>query len=267
MKYLILNGSPHRGNTWKLAELVKDNLKELDSNCQISEIHLSELEIPFCIGCSNCFRNGYETCPHYSKISTVVEEMERADGIIIASTTYYMQATGLLKNLFDHFCFFLHRPHFFKKKAIILTTTGGVGSRSAAKWIASFLYGIGFNRCYIFSQPSFSWNDYRPTVKTKKRLKKRTEKFYKDIKSKKLHSPSCSLLIPYNLFRGMSLAYTKDDEFATKDGEFWTESDRRNTVYDSSVKVPIFKRLFGQFFYDVGKWMGSRKTFQITYKK
>ncbi len=33
---------------------------------------------------------------------------------------------ALLKNMFDHICFMMHRPCFFKSKALILTTTGGV---------------------------------------------------------------------------------------------------------------------------------------------
>jgi len=267
MRYLIINGSPHKGNTWKLVEIVKNDLKELDTHVQIHEIHLAELDIPFCIGCSNCFRKGYEKCPHYLKIKIIVESIEQADGVIIASSTYNMQATAMLKNLFDHLCFFLHRPHFFQKKAMIVTTTGGVGGMAAAKEIAATLYGIGFNRCYLFSQSSFSWNDYKPVEKTKKRLRKKTIAFYQDVKSKKLYGPSYKILIPYNLFRGMSLFYTKDSEFPTKDGEHWTKKYRKNKVYDALVFVPRYKRPIGHFFYAIGKFAGSRKKFQVTYKK
>lgn len=65
--------------------------------------------------------------------------MEYADGIIVCSTTYNMRETALLKNFFDHLCFMLHRPHFFKSKALVITTTGGVGGGAAAKSIVSFL--------------------------------------------------------------------------------------------------------------------------------
>jgi multimeric flavodoxin WrbA len=81
----------------------------------------------------------------------IINAMEAAEGVIFASTTYYRRETSILKNLFDHLCFMTHRPHFFTSKALIITTTGGVGGKAAAQGIASFLKSIGFNRCYLFS--------------------------------------------------------------------------------------------------------------------
>lgn len=267
MKYLIINGSPHKGNTWKLVEIAMETLLKHDSGAKFQQIHLAELQLPFCTGCSNCFRLGHEKCPHYEKISAIISSMEKADGIIFASTTFNMRETTLLKNLFDHFCFMMHRPHFFKSKALVLTTTGGVGGRSSAKSIASSLKGIGFNRCYLFSTSSFSWNDYVPKIKTINSLSKLTVKFYKDIISKKLHSPSVMLLIPYNLFRGMSLAYVKGSMFETKDGWHWTQDIRKNKVYDSEIPVPFYKKPIGHLFYFIGKKAGKLKSMQVTYKK
>lgn len=267
MKYLILNGSGHKGNTWQLVTHAMNVLKKLDDNYDAKEIHLSSMNIPFCCGCSNCFRLGYETCPHYSKIKVIVEEMEQADGIIIASTTYNMSQTALLKNVFDHFCFFIHRPHFFKSKALVITTTGGVGGKKAAKEIASTLYAIGFNQCDLFSKATYSWNDYKPTKETIGQLTKKVNQFYKNINSGKLVSPSWGILIPYNLFRGMSLTYTKEKAFPTKDGEHWSDPNRRNGVYDSSVPIPFYKKPFGQLFYLLGKFMGKQKKMVVTYKK
>ena len=150
MKILIINGSAHRGNTWKLVEQAKNCLVESQKEIEFDEVHLIEEGLPFCIGCSNCFRVGYEKCPHYNVIGKIIEKIETADGIIIATTTYNMRETALLKNLFDHFCFMLHRPHFFKSKALVITTTGGVGGHAAAKSVKGTLLGIGFNRCYMY---------------------------------------------------------------------------------------------------------------------
>lgn len=244
----MINGSPHRGNTWKLAEIVRKELFELDADCEIAEIHLAELEIPFCTGCSSCFRLGNEKCPHYSKMKVIIEAMEQADGIIFVSSTFNIRPTALLKNMFDHLCFYMHRPHFFTKKALILTTTGGVGGGKAAREIAATLYGIGFNRCFLFSQASYSWNNYKVTEKAGRQLRNKTNRFYRDVKSKRLHAPACMLLIPYNLFRGMSLAYTKEAEYPTADGEYWTQKSRIKGVYDSAVSVPFYKKPIGFFF-------------------
>lgn len=265
MKFLLINGSPHRGNTWKLAELAKSDLLSTDVSISFEEIHLSELNLPFCCGCSNCFRLGIEQCPHYRIISKIIDGIDRADGLIICSSTFNMRETALLKNLFDHFCSMLHRPHFFTGKALVLTTTGGVGAKSTAKSVSASLKGIGFNRCYQFSTASFSWNDYTPAKKTQTDLSKITHKFYKDVLSKKLHSPSCRLLIPYNLFRGMSLSYVKGTEYETEDGVYWTAEYRRNFVYDRSVKIPFYKKPIGYLFYAIGKTGGKMR--MVTYKK
>lgn len=267
MKFLIINGSAHKGNTWKLVERAKKYLMERDGEVKFDEIHLIEEKLPFCIGCSNCFRIGHEKCPHYNVMQKIIEKMESADGIIFASTTYNMRETALLKNLFDHLCFMLHRPHFFYSKALIITTTGGVGGRAAAKSVKDTLKGIGFNRCYTFSKASFSWNAYEPDSRTLTELEKVVNDFYSDVESKRLHAPDISLLIPYNLFRGMSLAYVPGKEYETKDGIYWTEECRKNLVYAPEIKVPFYKKPIGHLFYGIGKMAGKMKGMTVTYKK
>lgn len=265
MKYLLINGSPRKGNTWKLVEVAKAHIQSEDALAEFEELHLAAENLPFCCGCSNCFRLGHEKCPHSTTIIKIIHAIERADGVIFASTTYNMRETSILKNLFDHLCFMLHRPHFFSSKALIITTTGGVGGKAAAKSIASFLEGIGFNQCYLFSVASLSWNNYQVGEKTKSKLDKVSGQFYRDVASKKLHSPSCLDLIPYNLFRGMSQAYVKGTEYETQDGVYWTEDIRKKGVYDRAVKVPIFKRPIGQLFFCIGKFAGRKV--MVTYKK
>lgn len=267
MKILIINSSSHKGNTWKLVEQAKLDFLKCNKETEFEEIHLIKENLPFCTGCSNCFRVGHENCPHYSVVGKIIKKMENADGIIVASTTYNMRETALLKNLFDHLCFMLHRPHFFRSKAMVITTTGGVGGRNCAKSICSTLKGIGFNRCYIFSRAAFSWNAYEPDERTLTALNKKVNKFYKDVKSKKIHSPDVSLLIPYNLFRGMSLAYVPGTEYETLDGTYWTKECRRKLLYAPGVKVSFYKKPVGCLFYGIGKLAGKMKGMTVTYRK
>jgi multimeric flavodoxin WrbA len=265
MKYLILNGSPNKnGNTWKVVQQAKAFLQAEDA-ASFHEIHLIDEGLPFCLGCSACFRLGHERCPHSAGMGTLIQAIEEADGVIVASSAFNMRETALLKNVFDHLCFMLHRPHFFKSKAMVITTVGGVGGRAAARSIVSFLKGIGFNRCYPFSVVTFSWNDYRITEKTKAKLKKVTDAFRRDVASRRLHSPSAAVLIPYNLFRGMSLHYAKGTEYETHDGVHWLDEQRKHSVYDNAVSVPFYKRMIGHLFYRIGKLAAKKTT--VTYKK
>ena len=203
--------------------------------------------------------------PHHGVVGEIIRKIEGADGVIVLSSTFNMRETALLKNLFDHLCFLLHRPRFFQSKALVLTTTGGVGAKQAAKSIASFLKGIGFNRCHTFAVASHSWNDYHIGKTTALRLKRATRRFQRDIASKKLHRPSLLVLIPYNLFRGMSLAYGKGMVYETLDGLHWAEECRRNSMYDRSVPIPFHLKPFAQFFYQTGKFAGKKVT--VTYKE
>lgn len=265
MKYLIVNGSPHKENTWKVVLRVKKYLLQWDESAQFEELHLAELKIPFCCGCSLCFRKGGEYCPHYSIIEKVTDAMDHADGVIVASTTYNMRETALLKNFFDHLCYLIHRPQYFQSKALVITTTGGVGDKQACKSVAGTLRAIGFNSCYTLPLKSLSWNAYTPDEKAEKKCRKAAYRFYKDVSSKKLHFVRADLLIPYNLFRGMSLSYVKGTEFETEDGNYWTDPMRINRVYDHSVPVFFLTRFIGHIFYLIGKIAG--KKINISYKK
>ncbi len=265
MKYLIINGSSHKGNTWKLAELVRDNIKEISPESCFEHVQLADLGLPFCTGCSLCFRKGHQFCPHFNIMNEIIKKIEECDGLIFAVTTYNMQPTALTKNLVDHLCFMLHRPHFFNKKAIVISTVGAVGGKQAVKYLAGTLKGIGFNRCYCFPLSSYSWNSYYPDNKTKNKCKKLAIKFHEDVSSRKMHAPSFAVLIPYNLFRGMSHWYAKGTEYETEDGVYWLESKRAKYTYELSIHVPFYKKLFGHIFYFLGKSVGKFVT--VTYKK
>ncbi len=265
MEYLIINGSPHKGNTWKIVECALEVISKKDKNASFFEIHLAEENIPFCMGCSNCFRKGIEFCPHKEAVEKILKAMEVADGIIVASTTFNMRETALLKNMFDHFCFMMHRPHFFTKKAMVITSVGGMGGKSAAKGIAATLKAIGVNRCYQFAVRTVSWNAYEPSESMKFKLKKVTENFCIDVMSNRLHVPSTELLIPFNIFRGMSVYYVPGTKFETQDGIYYMDALRKNRVYDARVPVRFYQKALGFLFYQIGKIAGRRMI--VTYKK
>ncbi|HAW70902.1 MAG TPA: NADPH-dependent oxidoreductase [Firmicutes bacterium] len=267
MKYLILDGCPRKGNTWKVTEAAIEQIKEQYPDSEFEELNIYDQDLPFCTGCSNCFRIGHEKCPHYGIIGNIIEKMERADGVIVCSTTYNWRETSVLKNLFDHFCFMLHRPHLFRGKALVITTTGGTGAGKSAKSIASTLLGIGLNRCYRLSIAAISWNAYVPGARELRKISKKTSRFAKDVRSRKLHAPSLLSLIPYNIMRGMGQNYAPGSEYPTADGVFWTDAARKGYAYFPEVRLSLVKRAFGQMFYTIGKTLGGQKSLLVTYKK
>lgn len=265
MRVLMLNGSPHRGNTWKLASLLREEMLALDADIAFEEIHLAEIGLPFCAGCSLCFRSGHAKCPHHVQIEPVLEAIERCDGVIVASSCYQMNVTGTMKNFTDHLCFLLHRPRFFDKKAIAVSTTGGVGARGATKFLAGALRGWGFNRCEEMAVSALSWNDYQPTARQREKAKRLAGGFYRDVASGKLHAPKFGVLIPFNLFRGMRFDYAPGKAYATEDGVYWQKMGLEKAVYAPGVPLGIFRRAFGSMFYRMGKV--ASKHMIVTYRK
>ncbi len=112
MKLLLVNGSPHKGNTWKLTQRVKEMLAVYDSAIEFQEVHLIELNLPFCTGCSNCFRNGHRFCPHHEIVQPVMDMIERSDGVVFSVSCFQGHLTGVMKNFTDHMAFMLHRPRY-----------------------------------------------------------------------------------------------------------------------------------------------------------
>ncbi len=266
MRYLLLNGSPHLGNTWKIVALLREQIIRLFPNAVFEEIHLKDQNLPYCTGCSNCFRHGPSTCPHRETMDMLIQKINQCDGLIFAITTFNRMPNALAKNFIDHLCYMLHRPYFFRCKAMVVSTTGGVGAGSAVSYVAGTLLGAGFNRCYKLPLSSHSWNDIQTDGKIKEKCRKMAVKFHGDVSSGVLRVPSFMTMIPYNLFRGMSRAYVSGTPYAMEDGTFWTSPKRMNLVYDPIIPIrnPL-KRAWGQLFFGIGLLGGKMIT--ITYKK
>lgn len=264
MKYLMINGSPRRGNTWKVVKEVEKELKKIDLEAEFKEIHLIEREIPFCTGCSTCFRKGNNYCPHNKYISDIIKDIDKSDAVIISSTAFTSKETSLLRNLFNHFEYMVHRPHFFLKKALVVTSTSGIGAKPVSKSISKFLNLIGFNKCYRLPVKTYSWNNFILNKEVSNKCTKISKKLYLDIYNDKKHSPTMNSLFWYNLFRGTSIFLGKESKYPTEDGVFWLEKNRVKYAYDSDIKVSLLKRCFGQIVYGVGKVVG--RFLVVTYK-
>ena len=267
MKILVIDGCGRKGNTWKLTGYAMRAIKKKYPDTEFDEMVLAKINLPMCIGCSNCFRLGNEKCPHYSIMKDIIERIENADGVIVCSSTYNWSETGYIKNLFDHLCFMLHRPYFYKGKALVITTAGGTGQKKAAKRITGTLSGIGFNRCYTIAMAAVSWNDYKPGNRAKRYTAKISRKFAKDVLSGELHSPKLMNLMPYNIMRGMGHHYTEESEYPTADGTWWTDPERGEAAYFPEVKMSSFKKKFGNTFFKMGKMVGGMRKMKVTYRK
>ena len=114
MKYLVINGSPRKKNTYSVITQAKTNLEG-----EFEEIHLLKENIPLCVGCYKCINESERKCPHFGKVGPIIEKIMECDGLIIGSPVYAMNVSALLKNFLDHTAYLYHRPEFFTKKAFL----------------------------------------------------------------------------------------------------------------------------------------------------
>ena len=232
MKYLIINGSPRKKNTWKIVTQVKRNL-----DGDFEEIHLSKEDIPLCKGCHNCVINGESYCPHHTIIKPIIEKIRDSDGLIIASPVYAMNVTALLKNFLDHTAYLYHRPEFFTKKALVIVSTAGAGHKDVSKYLDETLRHWGVNKVYKIAI-ACGGKDELETDK----IDKTAIKFNSDVKSQKLHSPKLMDIVFFNVWKAMNYI----DEPMKADREYWIKNDLINHDFSPEVKLGIFKTLFSK---------------------
>lgn len=263
MKILIINGGPRRGNTWLLTERARGMLAAFDPAIAFREAHLSDLDLPFCTGCSGCFRGGHRACPHNEAVQPVMDWIEDSDGVIFSVPCFQGHLPGILKNFTDHMAFLLHRPRYFTKKALIISTAGAVFAKSTTKALAATLAGWGFNKCYQLPVAALSWNAYEPTERDLRKTRRVTKRFYLDLRSGKMHAPGIGALIPFNLFQALCVGNRGEGEYPTEDNRFWPKY--RGMGYAPGIPLPPAKRAVGRLIYLVGKRLA--KSMVVTYKK
>lgn len=263
MNILIMNGSPHRGNTWRLTQKVKEMILLRDKTVVFTEIHLMDINLPFCTGCSHCFRKGHQYCPHHGKIQPLLDLIEKNDGVIFSVSCFQGHLTGMMKNFTDHLAFLIHRPRYFYKIALIISTTGGVSANSTTKALAATIAGWGFNKSYQLPIVALSWNAYEPARQDLQKAERAAQRFYQDIKQKRLYAPSIGVLIPFNIFQAMYPAPGPENDFPTEDNNFWPKYS--GMQYAPGIPLPVHKRLLGKLIFFIGKHLAKRMI--ITYKK
>ncbi len=101
MKVVAFNGSARKdGNTAILINQVFSELEKQDIETEM--IQLSGQKIRGCIACCKCFENKDQRCSVKDDIvNDCIEKMLQADGIILASPTYFADVTAELKALID----------------------------------------------------------------------------------------------------------------------------------------------------------------------
>lgn len=232
MKILAICGSPRKGNTYSVLNTIKENYPGIDFKI----IELRKLNFQFCKGCYSCVKKGEDKCPIKDDRELIIKEMLEADGLMLASPVYSHMVSATMKNFFDRFGFYAHRPRFFDKYAMSLVTCSGYGAEEAMKYMDKMLSVFGFNLVPPVDL-HFRAGKTPEMMKLQNREKAFAafDKFLSRIEKGGRDKPPLDMLVPFRIFKYVSEI---DRENMPADYEYY--KDKTEYYYD--IKIPYYKK-------------------------
>ncbi len=220
MKILTILGTPHRGNTRAIVDLFLNEFK--NDNNEFDEIILPNDMPEFCYGCANCILKGEDKCPHYNLINPIVQKLEKADLIIIATPVFVMSCSSGLKALLDHLAYMwlVHRPSesMFNKVGLIITSAGGSGVKDTVKLIKNNMFYLGISKVYNYGVTTMkmggNYEEYKNKEKIKTQVKKKANAINKCLNSNGKVSLKTKFF--FNIFK-----MTQKNGWNETDSDYW----------------------------------------------
>jgi multimeric flavodoxin WrbA len=243
MKILVIIGSPRKANTYKTVQKIEQFHKNI-ADCEYEYLFLKDINFSACKGCFACISKGEEYCPLKDDRDLIIQRIESADGVILASPNYAANVTGLMKNCIDRFAYTCHRPKYFKQKFMLLITSGSyMGVKNASKALSIMASGGNIiSRLIIFNSPQM--NEKKQRIQEEK-IKKSAEKFAKLMNKNKSQRPPFSYLIWFSAFKASS---TINQDSFPADYQFY-----KNKNYFVDCQLNSFQRItikiFTRFFH------------------
>jgi len=248
IKIVAICGSPHKGNTYNILRMLKQSNAEIEFKI----LMLSELDLKDCFGCYSCINTGEDNCPLKDDRDMIIEEMKAADGTIFASPTYARMISALMKKFVERTSFIAHRPIFFGKYAMALTTCAGFGADLTCKYLVENFTQSGFS--FVSSvELKVATKSEIETDHNRMKAINGYEKLINAIKSHEEFEPSFGQLLYFNIFKSIS-ELNKAKGWA--DYKFY--KGKKDFYYD--IKIPFLKN-------KMAKWIAGREVKKLKANK
>lgn len=169
MKIVMVHGQNHKGSTYNIGRMIANKLCDEDN---IVEFFLPRDLNHFCLGCYACIEDDTK-CPFYEVKNKIMAEIESADVLIFTTPTYCMRASAPMKSFIDltFNYWMIHKPRrcMFNKRAIVVSTAAGIGTKTAIKDITNTLlyWGVPQILSYGISVQAMNWNGVSDSKKQK----------------------------------------------------------------------------------------------------
>ncbi len=169
MKIVLIHGQNHKGSSYHIGRMVAD---KISADKEITEFFLPKDMNHFCLGCYKCI-DGDENCPFYDEKRVIMSAVEAADLLIFTTPTYCMRASAPMKSFIDlTFTYWMvHRPRscMFTKKAVVVSTAAGQGTKTAIEDVKNALFYMGVPQIetYGIAIQAMNWDMVKQKKKTK----------------------------------------------------------------------------------------------------
>lgn len=170
--------------------------------------------------------------------------MHNADGVIFATPVYGLAVTGLMKTFIDRFSYIFHRPRFFDKRALLLTTTGLVGEKDVLRYLDTVAGIWGFD---VVSRVGIVTNPVtipeRQARRNDRRLDEAARSFFQALVEGRERRPGLRNVI---IFHGQRAWFSELADHAPADHAYWKESgwlDPGARYYTSVPVNPLYDAL------------------------
>lgn len=236
VKVLVVMGSPRKGNTYRAAERIREHM-EAQGPVEFEYLWLRDANLAPCRGCVVCFATGEENCPNRDDALAIERRMRDADGVIFASPVFGMNVSGQFKVFVDRFSYHFHRPRFFDKKALLLSTTMATSTKEVQNYLSQVAQGWGFE---VSGQAGLSTPPEpvpaQQREKNERILAKAAKSFYRALKSGRRKSPGLREVV---MFHGGRALVDEQEDGAPVDYQYWNEHGWLKPGARYYVDVPV----------------------------
>ncbi len=220
MHIVLIHGQNHKGSSYHIGRMMAEKIA---GENVITEFFLPRDLPRFCTGCYRCIEDERK-CPYYTEKRAIMEKVEQADLLIFTTPTYCMHASAPMKAFIDlTFTYWMvHKPRqcMFEKRALIISTAAGMGTKTAIKDIRTTLeyWGIPSIRTYGLSVQASSWEQV--SGKNKARIDRDTSRLAEKLSlCGKPHVPVKTKM----LFAVMRMMQQKDWGSGPAEKAYWQE--------------------------------------------
>jgi len=171
-KYLLISGSPRKGNTDFILSKVYDSIKE-----EKELILLRNHDIKHCKGCLVC--HDKPECVIKDDMDKIRDKILNSNVLIVGTPNYFGNITGLMKDFVDRLHPF-YKAESLKNKKLILIMVGGGEIEGLKKYLNETMYGfVKYLKLDLIGSYCFKglyFNDVKQNLDSDKEINKIIEK-------------------------------------------------------------------------------------------